>query len=860
MLTLNSVLRFFAVPLLILGFSLQAAGARYALIISCRAGDARLHNDNKVCCTELIKLLKQKDFQQITVFFEGGGAELQESSEAELPAITGKLQELAGKLSAEDQLWLFLLGHANASERRVSLATAKGRLSGRQLAALLDAVKAEQFIFCLNTQSHGLMRLLAGPKRLVLCAADSYQQLNPPVFTAFFIKTWADNKDAELLAIVKKAGSLTEEFYRNNQLAVAENSQLYYNGETASYPFDGRKSQWLNFAMPEAAAAAPPRETAFIPESAGIKIRPATPETCALLAAARQAAAAYQEYAAVYIRRAIDLTLEPANSARLAVDEAVYLNRDSAAEIFGVFKVPVMAGSTSRVSKAEIIYPDGSYADFQADSKDFSHLVIFSGLCRDCLLLRGSEINAPPPEQLPDYTHDLPLQTTFPVLATQIKLQVPKAASLRYKLYNCKAAPQITTSQYGRNYLFKINALPAYSFLPGDPDLQKISTHLFLSTMQDWKDFAVWADRMFKRADKVDADTEIFLRELVKNGKNDTEKVKCIYNFLCGLRYLTVPVGAGAFRPRLPGTVIRSRYGDCKDKANALVALSGRLGIKGFRALVNRGHWTDQSFPAWQFNHMLAYFPELPGYPDGLWLDATDGATSFGALPPGDAGRAAILFKDDSCEFKTITLSGNVKNLIVCAAALKPGDGPEKLTGTLEIEAAGLPDYQLRQKMKALSPRQLEFFMHNLANSFLPGVTVRKFKILTGLTDISTPLKLTLEVEGRSWVLKAAQNALASQLWEQLSFPRRQYGIVLNDGQDLRLLQTLTWSGQAPELPAAEWRKENKYLAINFSARQTETFSQKFELELKKPEIPAADYAQVRELISEFKNTINGGR
>jgi hypothetical protein len=150
--------------------------------------------------------------------------------------------------------------------------------------------------------------------------------------------------------------------------------------------------------------------------------------------------------------------------------------------------------------------------------------------------------------------------------------------------------------------------------------------------------------------------------------------------------------------------------------------------------------------------------------------------------------------------------------------------------------------------------------MHNLLNSFLPGFTVRNFEILTELTDITKPFKLSIETEGRLWMLKAARNTLGSQLWEQLSFPHRKYGIVLNDGQDLRLVQTLTWSGRTLDIPVSEWRKENQYVAINFSARQTKTFSQSFELELKKPEIPAQDYSQVRELISDFKNTLNGSQ
>ena len=46
-------------------------------------------------------------------------------------------------------------------------------------------------------------------------------------------------------------------------------------------------------------------------------------------------------------------------------------SRDTAAEVFGVFKVPVAAGSSSKISRARIIYPDGSYADFNRGFKRF---------------------------------------------------------------------------------------------------------------------------------------------------------------------------------------------------------------------------------------------------------------------------------------------------------------------------------------------------------------------------------------------------------------------------------------------------------------------------------------------------------
>ncbi len=175
------------------------------------------------------------------------------------------------------------------------------------------------------------------------------------------------------------------------------------------------------------------------------------------------------------------------------------------------------------------------------------------------------------------------------------------------------------------------------------------------------------------------------------------------------------------------------------------------------------------------------------------------------------------------------------------------------------ITASGLADYHLRQKIKRLSPRQLKFFIHRQINLFLPGFESKKFKIMTKLTDITTPLKIIIEVEGKPWMLKTARMLLANSILSQLSFPQREYGVTLNDGQSLSLIQTLTLKGKSKQ-KQIEWKGKNEYLSISFSAKQTAVFVQKFKIDLEKTKISKQDYSKVRNLIFKFKNKINGGQ
>jgi hypothetical protein len=849
-----------SIALVLLATVIPSYAGKYALVLACRAGNAQLHQENRNNTTALIKFLNRQKFTDINVFFEGGGRALKASQEINRAAIVKKLTQLGKQLKSSDQFWLFLLGHATASPRRVSLATKKGRLTGRELATLLDKIRAEQFLFCLNTQSYGLMALLAKPNRVVLCATDSYDQLNPPRFTKIFINSLLNSPQGNLLATVKQAGKLTDDFYTSNQLASAENSQLYYQGEYRSYPFDGSEAQWLPKFLLKADSSTDDVGTQqlFRAEVADIKIHPATPASKAQLAAAKQQAANYAQYAAVYLKRDTELTLKLDNSSTLLRADSIYINREAATELFGSFKLPFATGSTSKIIMAKIIYPDGSYADFKGLAKAGMKIVTFSGLRRGCLLLKSSLIDLPASTQLADYSKRLRLQSSIPTVTSQVKIAIPRNTFFRYKLYNASVKPQISQTEYSKIYLFKFGLIPAYSYLPGDPEPDSITMALALSTMQSWQQFTLWAERMFHRADKIDKTTENFLNKLVAGSKDDTEKVKRIYDYLCGLRYLTVPVGAGAFRPRQPSAVVSSRYGDCKDKANALVVLAGYIGIKGYRVLLNRHHWFDKAFPAWQFNHMIAYFPKLTGYPDGIWLDATDGSTRFGTLPPGDIGRTGMLIKDKRFKFKSIEFSGRVANSIKRHIKLKLlGDG--SLAGEVKITVNGLPDYKIRQKLKHLSPRQLKLFINDSINDLLPGFSVKKFIIKPELYDISQPLNITIEVVGARWMLKSYNQLLGDKLWQQFSLPQRRYGIVVNERQPLFIEQDLTLSGlpSAPKQSMKRWQRQTKYITIKFSTEQTMSLKQHFEIKFNQGIIPADKYQSTRAVILKFMEVKN---
>ena len=139
-----------------------------------------------------------------------------------------------------------------------------------------------------------------------------------------------------------------------------------------------------------------------------------------------------------------------------------------------------------------------------------------------------------------------------------------------------------------------------------------------MSALKEWQEFTDWYAKLIEGSDTAGSDVEQLAARLAQGANSDAEKLEKLYDYVNALRYDTTPIGIRGLRPRLPGQVIESGYGDCKDKATLLVALAGKLGIEGYTALLNRAGAADPNFPSWQFNHMLAYFPELEGFPEGL--------------------------------------------------------------------------------------------------------------------------------------------------------------------------------------------------------------------------------------------------
>jgi hypothetical protein len=89
------------------------------------------------------------------------------------------------------------------------------------------------------------------------------------------------------------------------------------------------------------------------------------------------------------------------------------------------------------------------------------------------------------------------------------------------------------------------------------------------------------------------------------------------------IRYVSISIAQGGFRPSSPEQVLERRFGDCKDKSLLLTTLLRQLGMDAQPALVNtrRGRVLDSRLPTpYAFNHAIV---RMRLGNDTYWLDGT---------------------------------------------------------------------------------------------------------------------------------------------------------------------------------------------------------------------------------------------
>lgn len=238
------------------------------------------------------------------------------------------------------------------------------------------------------------------------------------------------------------------------------------------------------------------------------------------------------------------------------------------------------------------------------------------------------------------------------------QIQIPTDLGFRFKNYNTKVSSLKKIEGLLSTYRWEVNNLPAitlesasgpkYQYLPVVlMAADKFSMDDYAGQMDSWAHFGDWVMALNKSDGALKPDQIAFYQSLTAKAETPSQKARVLYEYLQkNMRYVSIQLGIGGWKPMASSLVSTKKYGDCKALSHFMQAVLAAVGIESYPALINMDRPDmpiSEDFPIYSFNHEVLCIPDLTGTQDTTWLECTSQLLDFGSLGYNTAGNVALL-------------------------------------------------------------------------------------------------------------------------------------------------------------------------------------------------------------------------
>ncbi len=756
-----------------------------------------------------------------------------------------------------EDFWLVFFGHSSTGREAMPQFQVPGpRLTAEEISQHLTSIQARKWVFIGTSRSGEFLPFLEQPGVTALAATSGTGEIQQPRFPAHWTECFLQNPKAAFEEIATCADELVTSAYTSSSLARSEHPRLLNGntGEILRAPFSESIASINTAEGPDsgktpaitAADIEIPRTTTQNP----FEFAPATPETTALIAEA-SAIPNPDQHAALLLRSDHDLTINNDHSSVERRALRVFLHSPASFDQWANYSFsrnpPV---NITTILGARIMLPDGSSYILNTSQPEASSApiaapssILFPKVEPGSVVEISWETARRSEMTLPAFYQEIILHQSIPVILSHLTIRTPKALNFQCTLQNSPLEAETSETAHSQVHSWQFENLAAHEPLPLEPPPREHLTWVGVSSFDSWDVFTDWFRRISEGAFESGPEVKQHA-ELIANAHPDRdERIRAAFELVASLRYVAIHIGIGAFRPRTPETVLAQRYGDCKDKANLLIALLREMDIAAHFVLINRGDYTDADFPGWQFNHAIAYLPDDNG---GLWLDSTETTTPYGYVAPGNVGRHALVITEDAATFQRVEAGIGTTILDDWQLAAQPdgtwhGEFSRKLTGMAQISFA--------HHFTGLSPRQRNFAIAEFLQSLSPSAD---YEI--------TPA----EHNGSPGIHASATSPAAISPSHGLDFASafspasRTVPLELNDAQPFRYDQRIRFADPSgnPAPDSFHATPAGMRFSIEFSRPDANTLERHAILEITQPRISPEEYPQIREAFRQWSHQL----
>ena len=229
----------------------------------------------------------------------------------------------------------------------------------------------------------------------------------------------------------------------------------------------------------------------------------------------------------------------------------------------------------------------------------------------------------------------------------------------------------------------------------------------------NWKDFGKWMhDELVSDTQDLDAQTTTQVKNMVADLPDDEAKARAIYQYVQDkVRYISVQVEIGGWKPMKASDVERLSYGDCKALSNYTQSLLKAVGIKSYYTILY-GDTNKESLEtdvvAMQGNHVIL------GVQLGdeiKFLECTSQEKPFGYMGVFTDDRDVLLITEEGGELARTTKYAQDDNVEAIAANFAL-DSLGNLAGSISRNSKGIY-YSSRMQLDHKNEKDLTDYYYN---------------------------------------------------------------------------------------------------------------------------------------------------
>ncbi len=324
-----------------------------------------------------------------------------------------------------------------------------------------------------------------------------------------------------------------------------------------------------------------------------------------------------------------------------------------------------------------------------------------------------------------DYDDWYPQYSEQSVQHSSFSVTIPQDQSLRIKSDDLLGQPKISTDAGIKKYVWTVDNLEAFKYEKWSkswnylPTL-KVSPNEFeidnvKGSLNNWEDFGKFYYGLYSKQLDLSPERELEIQNLTSGLKNDREKIDFLYNYMQqNMRYLSIQLGIGGWKPLAASYVDKNKYGDCKALTNYMQALLKAVNITSYPALVNAGaneERVDAQFSNNQFNHVILMVPQGK---DSVWLECTSQTSVPGELGNFTENRNALIVKPSGSMLISTPASKASANKL---SVISDVDIKEDGSAMVKLKISGTGEYRedmIHNFSREKTDDQQEWLVYNL--------------------------------------------------------------------------------------------------------------------------------------------------